>query len=47
MGLLEQMVADGVKPDLKTVTQILDSLPSDTQTVEVRTKEACSGGSRG
>ncbi|KAK4320608.1 hypothetical protein Pmani_008544 [Petrolisthes manimaculis] len=34
VGLLEQMITDGVKPDLKTVTQMLNSLPSDIQTEE-------------
>lgn len=35
--MLKQMVRDRVKPDLKTFTQLLDSLPSDTQAEEVST----------
>lgn len=35
-GILRQMAKDKVTPNLKTFTQLLDSLPPNTQAEEVR-----------
>lgn len=36
VGIFKHMAEDNVKPDIRTVAQILESLPADTQTEEAR-----------